>query len=104
MAGVPRGWGRCVGAPRVAPALPPAPSSWHPAPLASPHPRVLSAAAGINYASPERGGRSPGRAAQHVLGRAPVTLRDPFGTHCAVGRASSLGNPLPSLEHPIAPP
>lgn len=94
------GWGRCAGAPLVAPVLHPAP--WHPTPLASPHPRALSAAAGINYASAERGGHSLGRVAQHVLGRAPITLHDPQSTHCAVvPQPENL--PIPCLGEPIAP-
>lgn len=66
--------------------------------------RVLSAAAGINYASAERGGRSPGRAAQHVLGRAPVTLRDPLDTRCAVLGCLSPGtSPCPVWGTPSHP-
>lgn len=66
-----------------------------PAPLLSRTP-VLSAAAGINYASAARGGRS------HVLGRAPVTLRDPWHCHAVPG-APAENAPVSSLGDPIAP-
>lgn len=75
------GWGRRVGAPRVSPALQQRPP---PAPRAAPLP-APRAAAGINYASAARGGRS------HVLGRAPVTLRDPW--HCHPVPGAPAGNP-----------
>lgn len=82
-------------------ALAPHPALWHPMPIAFPHPRVLSAAAGINYASAERGGHSPRRAAQHVLGRAPITLHDPT---MPCQDAQLLNLPVPSLGEPHGTP
>lgn len=78
------------------------PSPQHPTTLSSLHPRVLSTAAGINYALAEQGGHSPGWVAQHVLGRASVTLCDSLGIHhTMVLQPQNL--PVLSLGDPIAP-